>query len=256
MCKDQLAENIVSETTDVMVNVINQAYSSCASASAQSETQTVSGNSGSTIILGKNDFYETASDLVQCETTADFDTDISTEISQAAQQAAQDINASLNPFGGDQDAINVTDITANLATTVVDTYQQSCTYATLQSQSQNVIDNYDSTIIIGCTTFDEELDVMNQCILQASAVQDIQNELQQAVAQSAGNKQSSLILVLIIIVAIVFVIVVIVAAIGGVIAVKNYNKNKQPDSNDPSAVITSAIQTKGKQSAVAPAATR
>lgn len=255
MCKDQLAENIVSETTDVMVNVINQAYSNCASASVQSETQTVSGNDGSTIILGKNDFYETASELVQCETTADFDSNISTEISQAAQQAAEDINASLDPFGGDEEAVNVTNITANLATTVVDTYNQSCTYATLQTQSQDVIDNYDSTIIIGCTTFDEELDVMNQCILQATAVQDIQNELQQAVSQSASNKQSSLLLTLILIVAVVFVIVVIVAVIGGIIAVRNYSKNKTPDSDDPSAVITSAIQAKAKQpSASAPAA--
>lgn len=249
MCGDQLSANIAKETTSVMIDVINEAYSNCASASVQSETQTISGNDGDTIIIGKTDFYETASELTQCESTADFSSSISTGIQEAAQQSAEDINSSLDPFGGDSEAVNVVDITTQLGTTITDTFEQSCTYATLQNQSQDVIDNLDSTIIIGCTTFDEELEVMNQCILQSSAVQDVQTQLEVAVGQAATTKANNILIMIIVIVAIVFVVIVIVAAVGGFFALRQARKNKQPDPNDPAAVVSAAVQAKANRPA-------
>lgn len=257
MAGDQLAENIVNETTQSLIGIINDAYQNCTSSAVQNENLIIQGNVGSTINIGDISFSESASALTDCEETASFTTNISQDIQNEATLAADAVNSSLFNLN-DETAINVANITTQLATAIDNEYQSNCTFSTLQNESVEVIQNYDSTININSITFDEDLDVMNSCILDASSVTDLQEQLKDAVDADATAKANSIFIILLVIfiigIIIVIIIVVIfipgaaiVGAAGGALATGALTNDSSIDTSDPEAVLGAAIQAQASK---------
>lgn len=245
MTGKQLSSNIVVDSTNSIINEINNSYQSCISTNEQNENIGASNNNGSTITINNVSFQESAQNVAMCEQTANFTSNVTNAVNTQAQQAASAVATSLRLFQ-EEESQNLTELYTTLATNINNTYQGSCTFTTLQNESVSAINNFDSTIDVNDVTFSEDLSVMNNCILSNSSVQDAQQQIQNNISQSAASKSKGIfsIVAIVIIVGILIVGAIIILLIPGAFSIfsifaKSSTKKKE---SSPQEAVAAALQ--------------
>lgn len=212
-----LSTNTVDQSIDVFTDIVNEAYQQCTGSNVQSQVISVSGNVGSSININNVSFTQSAETYTMCEQTGSFLADIQQNISQNTDQVAQAIQAKFSILPNTTEANNIVNLTTQIATEISNTYVNDCTFSTSQAQLIDASNNVNSNINLNNVTFNQSMQIVNECISQNSSVSDLSQQLSQAVRQKAKSETIGIlgIIAAVLIIGMIFIALVVVLLIPG-----------------------------------------
>ena len=180
-----------------------------------------------------------------CEQTSNFNSNITNNLLTQAQEAASAVSSTLRIFD-ETESENLTQLYTTLSTNIDNEYQGVCNFTTLQSQSINVLNSYDASINVSDVTFQEDLSVMNNCILSQSSVTQTMQQIEQEISQKAASKSRGIVAIvaLVIIIGILVIGAIIILLIPGafsIFALFSSNKKAEIEAT-PQAAVASALK--------------
>ena len=179
-----LAQNIVNENTNALVEVINSTTQNCQSNVNQSEFIKVCGNTAQNITIGGN-FSEVYQVSIACVQSASFQNTISQKLQETVQQLAKSISQSLDFNPGTTESNNVTNLVTNLATVIQNNYTQNCISNTTQNEGIAVCNNTVAGNITVAPTFSEFGTSTINCVQNSVAVNAVQQSFISSIEQTA-----------------------------------------------------------------------
>ena len=183
-----LAQNIVNDSVNVLVQVVNQTTQNCEIQGIQSQVIQVCGNvgtgSGSTLNAGGTQ-TEVFNVSIACAQDAQFQNTISQSLQEQVTQLAKSISQSLDFNPGSTESNNVLNLTTNLATVIQNTYVQNCIANPVQQQGYGVCNNTNFGNIIVSPTQGEFFTGTLNCVQTSAAVNNVKQTFIQQISQTA-----------------------------------------------------------------------
>ena len=178
-----VAENVANVSASSFISVINSASQSCVVSANNIQNATISGNSGTTINVTL-DWKQSLHVDATCYQAVVFNTDVQQTLSQQATQLAKAIAQQFQI--GDADSRNVMNATAALGDAIGNSFSQKCATYGSQIQSVSINGNTNSNIILAAN-WDQQSNIVQNCVQNDSAVTAAKNQLTQAISQSASS---------------------------------------------------------------------
>jgi len=233
-----LSVNIANEMVNAMVSDNNSAKDNCSIDTSQIQSQNINGLNGGTFI---NNWNEYAITDAQCVQSDNFSNSVSQSTLLKAEQLAKSISQQFQLSSSA--AFNLTNLAANLAVTVSNSFTQDCYANTTQQQLQTVNNTNGGGTTGGITggfvynNWNEYSQSALDCISKDQAVNNIQQQIQLAVQQSASATVENTLA------QILGIIFAIFAVIGIIYFISMYYKKpqQQQSSSDIDTEIASLI---------------
>lgn len=177
---DQI-ENTVSSSAKSVIDVTTDVTNSCTFKTKNTQLFVVDG--GKSVNCKASGTFNSFTSLdTTCITSTETQNDMKNQVAQTAQQQAELIAQQFKL--GNTSASNIADLYAELATTVTNTYYNSCINEITNNQTA-IIKCAESTNLVADANFNQTTNASAQCIFSNKSVNDIIADIDQEVRQTA-----------------------------------------------------------------------
>lgn len=214
----QSSKNEIDSFISSVINVVTSSSQQCATFGNQIQGIVIKGVVGN-INISNLDWSQWASVNVKCAQQTAVDNKAEQKITELIQQTAKTISQALDFNPGSADAKNITRLTTQLATSIVNTFKQTC--ATQFNQKQYIkISDAKGNINLNMFNWQQGIDDVTQCIQNSKAVNSAKNTLSQKTTQTASSIRKNILSFLgnFGFLIIILLIVIVLPFIGGISA--------------------------------------
>lgn len=185
------SSNTIKDGVDVIANVLVESTQTCQTTNNQEIDVNITATNGGTVRVEKLTIGQLVSTNIACTQTNDVQSSIDNSLDQVISQVASATAQAFSIPGNSAFARNNTKLWTQIATTIKESFNQTCNQHLVQKETVNFTAN-DGTIITGPLDFNQNVDSMITCIQNNSSVTDIKNQIQQNLSQSATSKIESI----------------------------------------------------------------